>query len=66
MLLALLGEMHFEPLETGGWFNLPRNEGVAYAAQEPWIQNETLKGNILFGELFDENRYKKSTIREAF
>ena len=66
MLLALLGEMHFNPLETGGWFNLPRKGGVAYAAQEPWIQNETLKDNILFGELFDENRYKKSTIREAF
>ncbi|KZV63784.1 P-loop containing nucleoside triphosphate hydrolase protein [Peniophora sp. CONT] len=60
MLMALLGEMHFDPLETGGWFNLPRSEGVAYAAQEPWIQNETIKDNILFGSPFDEARYKKT------
>ncbi|VDB87410.1 unnamed protein product [Peniophora sp. CBMAI 1063] len=60
ILMGLLGEMHFDPLETGGWFNLPRGQGVAYAAQEPWIQNETIKDNILFGAPFDETRYKKT------
>ena len=25
------------------WYNLPRNKGIAYAAQESWIQNETIK-----------------------
>ncbi|KAF8994369.1 hypothetical protein BDZ89DRAFT_1123364 [Hymenopellis radicata] len=33
--------------------------GIAYAAQESWVQNETIKANIIFGALFDEARYKK-------
>ncbi|KAI0685987.1 hypothetical protein BC835DRAFT_1420713 [Cytidiella melzeri] len=33
--------------------------GVAYAAQESWVQNDTIKENILFGSPFDEERYKK-------
>ncbi|KAF9243735.1 hypothetical protein BU15DRAFT_71860 [Melanogaster broomeanus] len=34
-------------------------DGVAYAAQESWVQNETIRENILFGTAFDEARYKK-------
>lgn len=30
---------------------------IAYAAQTAWIQNETLRENILFGQPFDEERY---------
>jgi ATP-binding cassette, subfamily C (CFTR/MRP), member 1 len=30
---------------------------VAYAAQQAWIQNATLRDNILFGQPYDENRY---------
>lgn len=41
------------------WFNLPRKNGVAYAAQESWIQNATIRDNILFGSPFDEVRYRK-------
>ncbi|KAF8507385.1 ATP-binding cassette transporter [Hysterangium stoloniferum] len=67
MLMALLGEMHFKPCSEDGGFNLPRDRGVAYAAQEGWVQNDTIKAsgsslcadNILFGEAFDEERYKK-------
>ncbi|KZP30958.1 P-loop containing nucleoside triphosphate hydrolase protein [Athelia psychrophila] len=59
LLMALLGEMHFIRPEPGSWFNLPRDGGVAYAAQESWVQNETIKENILFGAPFDEERYKK-------
>ncbi|KDQ56808.1 hypothetical protein JAAARDRAFT_36283 [Jaapia argillacea MUCL 33604] len=59
LLMALLGEMHFIPSGPGSWFNLPRNGGVAYAAQESWVQNESIKDNILFGAPYDEERYQK-------
>ncbi|KAK0208414.1 hypothetical protein DFS33DRAFT_1411920 [Desarmillaria ectypa] len=59
MLMALLGEMHFIPASPDAWFNLPRDGGIAYAAQESWVQNETIKANILFGSPYDEARYKK-------
>ncbi|KZV64707.1 P-loop containing nucleoside triphosphate hydrolase protein [Peniophora sp. CONT] len=59
LLMALLGEMHFTPQAAGAWVNLPRAGGVAYAAQESWVQNETIRDNILFGAPYDEVRYKK-------
>ncbi|KAJ4468972.1 P-loop containing nucleoside triphosphate hydrolase protein [Lentinula lateritia] len=59
LLLALLGEMHFAPLSNDAWFNLPRSGGIAYAAQESWVLNETIRDNILFGSPYDEDRYKK-------
>ncbi|KAJ3564973.1 hypothetical protein NP233_g7938 [Leucocoprinus birnbaumii] len=59
LLMALLNEMHYLPSGPGSWFNLPRKGGVAYAAQESWVQNETIKENILFGSPYDEERYHK-------
>ncbi|PPR03510.1 hypothetical protein CVT24_006998 [Panaeolus cyanescens] len=59
LLMALLGEMHFNPTSVDSWFNLPRSGGVAYAAQESWVQNETIRDNILFGAPYDEERYNK-------
>ncbi|TCD68834.1 hypothetical protein EIP91_009701 [Steccherinum ochraceum] len=59
LLMALLGEMHYIPSGPTSYFNLPRDGGVAYASQESWVQNETIKDNILFGSPFDEERYKK-------
>ncbi|KAH0581470.1 hypothetical protein H2248_012549 [Termitomyces sp. 'cryptogamus'] len=59
LLMALLGEMHFVPSGPGAWYNLPRSGGVAYAAQESWVLNATIKDNILFGTPFDEERYNK-------
>ena len=32
---------------------------VAYVAQEAWIQNATLKDNILFGRTLDEDLYNR-------
>ena len=55
----MIGEMHFVSSGPGSWYNLPRDEGVAYAAQESWVLNATIKDNILFGADFDEERYKK-------
>ncbi|KAF8898485.1 hypothetical protein BD779DRAFT_1607278 [Infundibulicybe gibba] len=43
LLMALLGEMHFMPPGPNSWFNLPRKNGIAYAAQESWVQNETIR-----------------------
>jgi hypothetical protein len=45
MLMALLGEMHYVPSGPSSWRSLPREGGVAYAAQESWVQNETIKVN---------------------
>jgi ABC-type multidrug transport system fused ATPase/permease subunit len=59
MLMALLGEMHFAPAGSGSWVSLPRDGKVAYAAQESWVQSETIRVNILFGAPYDEERYKK-------
>jgi len=47
LIMALLGELHFLPSGPDSWFNLPRDGGVAYAAQEAWVQNEV--GNALNG-----------------
>ncbi|KAG6872989.1 hypothetical protein C0995_004365 [Termitomyces sp. Mi166 len=51
--------MHFIPSSPDSWFNLPRSGGAAYAAQESWVLNATIKDNILFGAPFDEQRYNK-------
>ncbi|KAJ7290727.1 multidrug resistance-associated ABC transporter [Mycena rebaudengoi] len=53
VLQALVGEMRRLRGETifGG--------KVAYVPQVPWIRNETVKNNILFGEAHDENRLQE-------
>ncbi|KAH9480681.1 ATP-binding cassette transporter abc4 [Psilocybe cubensis] len=59
MLMALLGEMYFLPSSPDSCFNLPRGGGIAFAAQDSWVQNATIRENILFGSAYDEVRYKK-------
>ncbi|KAI0365037.1 P-loop containing nucleoside triphosphate hydrolase protein [Pilatotrama ljubarskyi] len=59
LLMALLGEMHYIPAGPDSFVSLPREGGIAYAAQESWVQNETIRNNILFGAPYDEVRYKK-------
>jgi ATP-binding cassette subfamily C (CFTR/MRP) protein 1 len=34
-------------------------EYISYSAQMPWVSNDTLRGNLLFGREYDEERYKK-------
>ncbi|KAL9621567.1 MAG: hypothetical protein Q9160_003959 [Pyrenula sp. 1 TL-2023] len=69
LLYALLGEMK---LLSGNIFMVggrsrdeisPNPETgladcVAYCAQQAWLVNDTIKGNILFASPFDEHRYK--------
>jgi ABC-type multidrug transport system fused ATPase/permease subunit len=59
LLMALLGEMNWAPTRLDASFNLPRAGGVAYAAQEAWVMASTVRENIIFGEAFDADRYKK-------
>lgn len=33
--------------------------GMAYVAQQPWLQHGTMRENIVWGEMFDESRYRK-------
>lgn len=52
ILMALLGEMHYIPNGPSSWFNLPRKNGVAYAAQESWVQNETIRVSSPFFQCY--------------
>lgn len=51
LLAALLGEMHARQ-------GIVRVSGtVAYTQQDPWIQNASLRDNILMGMVFDQDKY---------
>ncbi len=52
LLLAILGDMH---MSKGG--SVSNYGSVAYASQQAWIQNATVRDNILFGKPFDQSRY---------
>uniref|UniRef100_A0A7S2SAV0 ATP-dependent transporter ycf16 n=1 Tax=Eucampia antarctica TaxID=49252 RepID=A0A7S2SAV0_9STRA len=63
LLSAMLGEM--EPLEQSKVY-IPRESGseldtgfMSYCTQTPWIVNESLRGNIIFGREFRQERYDK-------
>nr|XP_014351311.1 PREDICTED: canalicular multispecific organic anion transporter 2 [Latimeria chalumnae] len=53
LVSALLGEV--EKLEG----KVSIRGSVAYVPQQAWIQNATLKDNILFGQPFNEEKYQK-------
>ncbi|XP_068440086.1 ATP-binding cassette sub-family C member 3 isoform X2 [Clinocottus analis] len=57
LISALLGEM--EKLEG----EISIRGSVAYVPQQAWIQNATLRDNILFGRSYDEQKY--SCVLEA-
>ncbi|XP_053327188.1 multidrug resistance-associated protein 1 isoform X1 [Spea bombifrons] len=53
LLSALLGEME----KKDGYVTLKGS--VAYVPQQAWIQNASLKDNVLFGQESNESMYKK-------
>nr|UOU03335.1 ATP-binding cassette subfamily C1-4 [Brachionus rubens] len=53
LLSAILGEME----KFSGKINV--NGSIAYAPQQPWIQNSSIRDNILFGKEFDKELYEK-------
>ncbi|XP_061170519.1 multidrug resistance-associated protein 1-like [Saccostrea echinata] len=53
LVAAMLGEME----KVKGHVNVQGS--VAYVPQEAWIQNLTVKENILFGSKFSEKKYKR-------
>ncbi|KAI0373552.1 P-loop containing nucleoside triphosphate hydrolase protein [Pilatotrama ljubarskyi] len=60
LLMALLGmspSMHAKPSGPESFVSLPRSGGLAYAAQESWVLSDTIQNNILFGAVYDEERY---------
>ncbi|KAF7556810.1 hypothetical protein G7Z17_g1145 [Cylindrodendrum hubeiense] len=54
LVLAMLNEME----HRGGHFSRP-DEPVAYAQQLPWLQNKTIRENIVFHERYDPIRYRE-------
>ncbi|KAG0336504.1 hypothetical protein BG004_008015 [Podila humilis] len=67
LLLALLGElervdgnMYMPRLDRAAHSSSSshhRGSGIAYVAQTAWLQNTTIRDNILFGREFDQDRY---------
>ncbi|KAJ2643776.1 Transporter of the ATP-binding cassette (ABC), partial [Coemansia sp. RSA 1694] len=72
LLMALLGEMRLtegELMVPGAAFSargmlggsqanpFALHESVAYVAQQAWLLNDTIRGNITFGLPYDEQRY---------
>ncbi|KAI0206477.1 ABC transporter [Astrocystis sublimbata] len=53
LLMGILGETL---LETGS-VTCPKD--IAYASQSPWLQNETIRENILFNSDFEQVRYDR-------
>ncbi|XP_070559247.1 ATP-binding cassette sub-family C member 8-like isoform X2 [Ptychodera flava] len=54
LLSAILGEM--TTVSGSVQFNRERNR-ISYVPQKAWLQNATLRDNILFGQTFDQKRY---------
>ncbi|XP_023230038.1 multidrug resistance-associated protein 4-like, partial [Centruroides sculpturatus] len=52
-LLSILGEI---PVTSG---KVIAKGKIAYASQEAWVFNGSIRENILFGEEYEEKRYKK-------
>uniref|UniRef100_A0A671YDR5 ATP-binding cassette, sub-family C (CFTR/MRP), member 2 n=1 Tax=Sparus aurata TaxID=8175 RepID=A0A671YDR5_SPAAU len=52
LMSALLGEMHC----TKGFINIQGS--LAFVPQQAWIQNATLRDNILFGSPHEEDRFQ--------
>lgn len=57
-LSAILGEMNVDHCKENGGSVIIRGS-ISYCAQVPWIQNATVRENIIFGNDFDQAKYEK-------
>jgi len=55
LVSALLGDLE----KCEGEVSVDQTSSIAYVPQEAWILNTTLKENILFGKLEEEERYRR-------
>nr|XP_018902692.1 PREDICTED: multidrug resistance-associated protein 7 [Bemisia tabaci] len=55
LLFAILAELE---KHTGIVATSELENGIAVVTQSPWLQNGTIRENILFGKAFDQTRYK--------
>jgi ABC-type multidrug transport system fused ATPase/permease subunit len=65
LLAAIIGEIDL----LGGSIDAPsiaQGLPTAYVSQTPWLQNATIRENILFGKPFDKDRYEKVLTACAF
>ena len=53
LILSILGEL---ALESG---SVTRPSDVAFASQTPWLQNKTIRENIVFNAPFEQARYDR-------
>ena len=58
LIAAILGEMDVAKSESGG-AAVTIDGSVAYVAQQAWVQNATVKNNILFNKPLDKARYNR-------
>lgn len=56
LLSAILGEMH----RISGRFNVTKSARVAYVPQQAWVQNMSVRDNIIFGSEFEATRYEQT------
>lgn len=54
LLLGMLGEIQ----RTTGSIEWAKGIKIAYVAQKPWLQNASLRDNILFGSPYKSRRYR--------
>ena len=73
-LAALLGELNLRKknessqqdnldgvdISTSGSVYVEKGTSIAYCNQQPWVLNDTVKGNILFGDEYDEERFDRA------
>ncbi|XP_071847537.1 uncharacterized protein [Apostichopus japonicus] len=48
-----------EVLSRGALTEIGEKRSVAYVAQQAWIQNDTVRGNVLFGNDLNSTKYEK-------
>lgn len=55
LLASILGELY----KISGRFNISKSLSIAYVPQIAWIQNMSVKDNILFGSELNEHQYQR-------